>query len=105
MVPPDIVDALMVRMTGLVWTSFGVSGVRRVSLVFFKPIVGLEVQLLLVLIHFSRLKVSVSKFVVSTGGSEPVTCEAEAPTSVMGDCEFTERVVSTVTPVMISAMV
>ena len=38
--------------------------------------------------HFSRLKVSVSKVVVSTGGSEPATCEAEAPTSVMGDCEF-----------------
>ena len=48
--------------------------------------------------HFSRLKVSASTFVVSTGGSEPATCEAEAPTSVMGDCEFTERVVSTVTP-------
>ena len=36
--------------------------------------------------HFSRLRVSASTFVVSTGGNEPATCEAEAPTSVVGDC-------------------
>ena len=44
-------------------------------------------------------------FVVSTGGCEPATCAADAPTSVMGDCEFTERVVSTLTPVVTTAMV
>ena len=37
--------------------------------------------------------------------NEPVTCEAEAPTPVMGDCEFTERVVSTETPVVTAATV
>ena len=33
------------------------------------------------------------------------SCKAKAPTSVRGDCEFTERMVSAVTPEMRSAMV
>ena len=33
-----------VRTTGRVWMSFGVSGVRVLRLVFFKPIPGLEAQ-------------------------------------------------------------
>ena len=37
-----------------------------------------------------------SKYVVSTGGSEPATCEAKAPTSVRRGREFTERMVSAV---------